>query len=117
MTAAIEMRGIVKHFGPVIANNGVSLRVEAGEIRISGEPVVLRSPADAIARGVGMVSQHFSLVPAFTAAENIALGDRGGVVFDRTAAESGVRAYADRYGLAVQLASPVGLLSVGEQQR
>src|SRR6476646_9831376 len=68
MTAAIEMRGIVKHFGPVIANNGVSLHVEAGEV--------------------------------------LAL-----------LGESGVAAYAHRYGLAVQLASPVGLLSVGEQQR
>jgi simple sugar transport system ATP-binding protein len=64
-----------------------------------------------------MVSQHFSLVSAFTVAENIALGDHGGLVYDPAAAEIDVRAYADRYGMAVELAAPVGLLSVGEQQR
>ncbi len=140
------MRGIVKRFGPVVANNGVDLAVgvgevlallgengagkstlmkilyglyqpDAGEIRLGGEPAILRSPADAIARGVGMVSQHFSLVPTFTVAENIALGDEGGLAFNRGAAEAAVRATADRYGLAIDPAARVGGLSVGEQQR
>ena len=99
----VEMRGIVKTFPGVIANNGVDLtllpgeihallgengagkttlmnvlyglyRQDAGEIRLRGAPVAFASPRDAIAHGLGMVHQHFMLVRPFTVAENIILG-------------------------------------------
>src|SRR5262245_48563121 len=99
---AVEMRGIVKRFGAVVANDHIDLHVGAGEvlallgengagkstlmkilyglyqpdegeIYLHGKRVHIESPADAISQGVGMVSQHFSLVSRFTAAENIAL--------------------------------------------
>ena len=97
------MRGIVKRFPGVVANDGVDFdvrvgevhallgengagkstlmnvldglyRPDAGEIRVVGEPVDLRSPRDAIAAGIGMVHQHFALVPTQTVTENILLG-------------------------------------------
>lgn len=143
---AVEMRGIVKRFGAVVANDHVSLRVDAGqvlgllgengagkstlmkilfglyppdegEIYLYGERVTLRAPADAIAHGVGMVSQHFSLVSRFTVAENVALGDPGGVTYNRAAAEAAVRNTAQRYELDVNSSARVSSLSVGEQQR
>src|SRR5215208_6134400 len=101
---SLELRSIHKRFGDVAALAGATLTVrggtvhallgengagkttlmrvaygmesaERGTVRIAGRPVRLRSPADAIAAGVGMVHQHFTLVPAMTVAENIALGD------------------------------------------
>ncbi|HEY9568590.1 MAG TPA: ATP-binding cassette domain-containing protein, partial [Thalassobaculum sp.] len=100
---AIELAGIDKRFGAVHANCDVSLRVAAGtvhgivgengagkstlmsilygfyeadrgEIRIDGRPVTIRSTSDAIAAGIGMVHQHFMLVPTFTVLENVMLG-------------------------------------------
>ena len=99
----IELQNIHKHYGPVKANNGISLKVvpgrihgilgengagkstlmnmiyglyhpDEGEIWIKGEKVELNNPGDAIARGVGMVHQHFQLVPVMTVAENVMLG-------------------------------------------
>ena len=99
----LEMRGITKRFPGVVANDGVDLTVlpgqvhtllgengagkstlmkilyglyrpDEGEIRLRGEPVVITSPADAIARRIGMIHQHFMLVPTLTVAENVALG-------------------------------------------
>lgn len=143
---AVEMRGIVKRFGPLVANNRVDLTVgvgevlallgengagkstlmkilyglyqpDEGEIFLRGERVHLTSPASAIGHGVGMVSQHFSLVSRFTVAENIALGDPGGVTFDRAAAEAAVRETSRQYNLDVAPAAQVSSLSVGRQQR
>lgn len=140
------MRGIVKRFGPVVANNHIDLSVgvgevlallgengagkstlmkilyglyqpDEGEILLGGERVHLHSPAAAIAHGVGMVSQHFSLVSRFTVAENIALGDPGGVTFNRAAAEAVVRETSQQYNLDVDPAAKVRSLSVGQQQR
>ncbi len=146
--ALIELDGIVKSFGALRANDGVELRVEAGTIhalvgengagkttlmkilyglyqpdggtiRLAGEAVRLRSPADALARGLGMVHQHFMLVPPLTVAENITLGHEParGPLLDLAKARADVRALSERYGLAVDPVARVENLSVGQQQR
>ena len=92
---------------------------DEGEILINGEAVRLHDPGDAIARGVGMVHQHFQLVPVFTVAENIMLGDetsRAGVL-DTGAAADRIRELADRFGLRVDPTAMVEDLPVGTQQR
>ena len=100
---AVELRGVTKRFGDVLANAGVNLRVargtihglvgengagkstamnilyglyrpDAGEIFIEGQPCAWASPADAIARGIGMVNQHFMLAGPYSALDNILLG-------------------------------------------
>jgi simple sugar transport system ATP-binding protein len=131
-----------------VANDGVTLSVEAGQvhavvgengagkstlmkilfgleqptrgqIRLDGAPVTLPEPRAAIDRGIGMVFQHFSLVPSFTAYENVVLGSepRAGIRFDRAAAITGVRALSDRFRLHVDPLTPVNQLPVGQQQR
>jgi simple sugar transport system ATP-binding protein len=145
---AVEMDGITRRFAHALANDGVSLRVAAGEVhaivgengagkstlmkilygeiqadsgrvRIHGLPVRFRSPADAIARGIGMVHQHFMLVHPFTVAENVVLGDecaRWGLLgADR--AEQRVAGLSTRYRLAVDPRARVADLGVGQQQR
>ncbi|HET7087622.1 MAG TPA: ABC transporter ATP-binding protein [Anaerolineae bacterium] len=142
----VEMRGIAKRFGPVTANaaidfdlaegevhallgeNGAGkstlMRIlyglytaDAGEIRVRGQVVRFTSPADALAHGIGLVSQHFSLVPTFTVAENIALGYTAGFRFDERAATASVSATAARFQISIDPAVQVRYLSVGEQQR
>ncbi len=107
MTPLLDMRGITKRFPGVVANERVDFNVhsgevhallgengagkttlmkmlygmvtpDAGEIWFGGRPVTLRSPADAIASGIGMVHQHFMLVSTLTVAENVALGQKSG---------------------------------------
>ena len=141
----VELRGITKRFGPLVANDSVNLTIErgqvhallgengagkttlmrilygltlpdAGEIRVDGRPIAIRSPRDAIAAGIGMVTQHFSLVRPMTVAENLALG-RGGFVFDARDARRRAAAAAERYGVRVDPDRRVADLSVGEQQR
>jgi ABC-type uncharacterized transport system ATPase subunit len=145
---AIELRGIDKSFGTVHANRGVSLAIakgavtgivgengagkstlmsilyglykaDAGEIRIDGEPAVIDSPRDAIARGVGMVHQHFMLIDTFTVLENVVLGAEGGAVLagGMAAARAELARLGNEYGLAVDPDVLVSQLSVGEQQR
>jgi simple sugar transport system ATP-binding protein len=145
---AIELEGIVKTFGALRANDRVSLTVEPGTIhalvgengagkttlmkilyglyqpdqgtiRLAGESVRLRSPADALARGLGMVHQHFMLVRPLTVAENITLGHEPvrGPLLDLPRAAAEVRALSARYGLAVDPEARVEQLSVGQEQR
>jgi len=145
---AIELIGIDKRFGAVHANNNVNLRVErgvihgivgengagkstlmsilygfyeadAGEIRINGAPVRIRSSREAIGHGIGMVHQHFMLVQTLSVLENVMLGAEGGALLAR--GEKNVRArlaeLARDYGLDVDADAIVGELSVGLQQR
>jgi simple sugar transport system ATP-binding protein len=141
------MRGIVKDFPGVRANDGVDFELRAGEvhallgengagkttlsnllagihtpdagtIELRGEPVELRSPRQAIDRGIGMVHQHFKLVRRFTVAENVTLGwhsPRG--LIRRRSLEHEIAALATSYGIQVRADRPVWQLTVGEQQR
>ncbi len=142
--AALSLRSIVKRFGPVAALNGASLTVtrgtvhallgengagkttlmriayglerpDAGVVELDGHAVTLRTPADAIAHGVGMVQQHFSLVPAMTAADNVALGGSGRY-HPRQAAEH-VRALADKTSLRIDPMARAGDLPPAAQQK
>ncbi|MAM72829.1 MAG: ABC transporter ATP-binding protein [Tistrella sp.] len=134
--------------GGVVANDGVDLAVNAGEVhavvgengagkstlmkilfgieqptsgtlRFEGKPVDFAGPADAIAAGIGMVFQHFSLVPSFTVYENVVLGAEpgSGLEFDRQTAIAKVKALSERFRLNVDPLARVGSLPVGQQQR
>ncbi len=91
------------------------LQPDAGELRLHGVPTTLRSSRDAIARGVGMVHQHFMLVPAMTVAENVALGAHGR--YDRDATAARIVAIGRDSGLVLDPAARVADLPVGAQQR
>ena len=92
---------------------------DEGEMRLGGESVVIDSPKRAIELGIGMVFQHFMLVPVMTVAENIVLADepRKGLLLDTKTAARRVRELSDRFGLAVDPDARVGDISVGQQQR
>ncbi len=144
----LEMRGITKIFPGVVANDRVTLTVEqgeihalvgengagkttlmrilygmyrpdAGEIFLRGRRVEIPNPQAAIALGIGMVHQHFQLVPSLTVAENVELGreSRRFFLVDREQAIARVGALARRFGLAVDPTARVADLSVGVQQR
>ena len=145
--AAVELVGISKEFGSLKALRDVSvtippgrvvgllgengagkstlmnvlyglIRPDAGEIRIDGTPVSLRSPADAIGHCVGMVHQHFTLAPAMTVLDNVLLGDRRqGTWLGRRAAARALRTLSERLDLAVNPLARIEDLSVGQQQR
>ncbi len=145
---AIELIGIDKSFGPVHANNNVNLVVErgvihgivgengagkstlmsilygfyeadSGEIRVNGEPVRIRSSREAISHGIGMVHQHFMLVPPLSVLENVMLGAEGGPLLAEGAGAIRKRLaeLGREYGLVVDPDAIVGELSVGLQQR
>jgi len=145
---AIELVGIDKSFGPVHANKDVNLRVErgvihgvigengagkstlmsilygfyeadAGEIRINGAPVRIRTSREAIDHGIGMVHQHFMLVPPLTVLDNVMLGAEGGPLLAKgeAAVRGKLKHLASEYGLEVDPDAIVGELSVGLQQR
>jgi simple sugar transport system ATP-binding protein len=144
---AVEMRGIVKRFGDLVALDGVDLTVaaneihallgengagkstlmnilyglyhpDAGTIRVRGEDAPIRGPRDAIARGVGMIHQHFMLIPPLTVAENVVLGDeRSGPVLSQRALAKRVRELEDRFRITVDPDARVEDLPLGLQQR
>ena len=145
----LELRGITKRFPGVVANDNVNLALNTGEvlsligengagkstlmsvlygmykpdegdILIDGEPQVFTSPADAIAAGIGMVHQHFMLVPVFTVAENVVLGVEptgalGKLNIDE--ARRMVREISDKYNLDLDPDAVIENLPVGVQQR
>jgi ABC-type uncharacterized transport system ATPase subunit len=144
----LEMRGIVKRFPGVLANDRVTFDVSAGEVHallgengagkstlmrqlyglykpdegqivINGKQVAFQSPADAIRAGIGMIHQHFMLVPTLTVAENVALGLKSTreprLDLDRVAKR--VEELSKTYGLKIDPSAYVWQLAVGEQQR
>ena len=144
----LELRGITKRFPGVIANDHVDLELakgevhallgengagkstlmnilyglyhpDEGEIRLSGKRISIASPRDAIDHGIGMVHQHFMLIPVMTVAENIVLATepRKGPFLDLASAEERVRELSTQYGLAVRPEAQVSSISVGMQQR
>ncbi len=145
----VELRNITKRFGPVVANKGVNLTIEPGEVLgllgengagkstlmnvlcglysptegeifIDGKQVTFDGPGDAIRAGIGMVHQHFMLVPVFTVAENVVLGiEPVGRAdhLDLATARAEVRCLSEDYGLAVDPNAVIENLPVGVQQR
>jgi simple sugar transport system ATP-binding protein len=144
--STIEMRAITKRFGPFVANDHVEFilkegeihallgengagkttlmrvlyglyQADEGEIVINGSPVRIASPNDAIRHGIGMVSQHFTLVPTLTVLENIILGDRQGIFLNENTARQSILAAAKKFEIPVNPDALVQHLSVGEKQR
>ena len=144
MTDRLTLTGIVKHYPGVVANDGVALQVapgeihavlgengagkstlmkivygsvrpDAGEIRVDGQPVSIRSPQEARQLGIAMVFQHFSLFETVTVAENVWLGLDPTMSLAEVSARIEVK--AGEYGLDLDPARPVHTLSVGERQR
>jgi general nucleoside transport system ATP-binding protein len=145
----LELKGITKRYGTLVANDQISLTVEPGqihallgengagkttlmnvlygltqpdegEILADGQPVTLHTPKDAIRAGLGMVHQHFMLVPVFTVAENVTLGaerTRRLGLLDRRSMRREVRELSERYGLRVDPDALIEELPVGVQQR
>ena len=140
------MRGIVKRFGPLLASDHVDFDVhkgeihallgengagkttlmrilyglyhaDAGEIRVGGRPAQIHAPRDAIAAGIGMVTQHFALVAPLTVTENIILGQPGGIQLDMESAHADVLAASGRFGLEIDPRARIRDLSVGQRQR
>jgi simple sugar transport system ATP-binding protein len=148
MAAAVVLEGITKRFPGVVANDNVNLQVEAGEIHaicgengagkstlmkilygmlrpdeghiaVNGEEVHFRSPKDAIARGIGMVHQHFMLADNLSVVENVILGAEPatGMRIDYATARARIRELSDAYGLAIDPDTLVETLEVGQRQR
>jgi ABC-type uncharacterized transport system ATPase subunit len=149
MPPVLELRGITKAFPGVLANDHIDLTLEEGEILallgengagkttlvnilyglytpdegeiyIRGSKVDIHDPDDAIHQGIGMVHQHFMLVPVFTVTENVMLGvesTRAGTLLDREAAAGRIREISSRFGLQVDPDALVEDLPVGIQQR
>src|SRR5439155_1671790 len=149
MPPILELHGITKRFPGVLANDHIDLTLndgeilallgengagkttlmnvlyglyqpDEGEIIVKGQRISVHSPNDAIAAGIGMVHQHFMLVPVLTVTENVMLGVeslRGGVFLDRKAASNRIRQISEQYGLRVDPNAYIIDLPVGIQQR
>nr|WP_288915649.1 ABC transporter ATP-binding protein [uncultured Lachnoanaerobaculum sp.] len=148
MDTAVEMQNIVKKFGDFVANDGINLTVKKGEVHailgengagkstlmnilyglyhptsgkifIDGKETAIGTPQRAIDLGIGMVHQHFMLIPPFTVTENIALGmeDTKGLVLDLKKSREKIVELSKRYGLAVDPDAKIEDISVGMQQR
>ena len=144
----LEMHGITKRFPGVLANDHIDFSIKAGEVhallgengagkttlmnilyglyqpdegkvRVRGKRVILRSPKDAIDLGIGMVHQHFMLVPPLTVTENVVLGLKSsrGLLLDLDRAEKRIAELSKKYGLKVDPKAKIWQLSVGERQR
>ena len=145
----LELKGMSKRFGPVIANDNISLTVnsgeivgllgengagkstlmnllyglyqaDSGEILLDDQKMSFKGPGDAMAAGIGMVHQHFMLIPVFTVAENVILGNEPTGRFgslDLHEARKRVREISDRFGFNVDPDAIVEELPVGVQQR
>lgn len=142
----VEMQKITKTFGELVANDCVDFQLEKGEIHallgengagkttlmrilyglyhqdsgqinIEGNPVNIHSPKDAIALGIGMVTQHFALVPPMSVAENVVLGYTGGFLLNQAKIEEQVADAIARFGMELNPRAQVRHLSVGQRQR
>ena len=145
----LELKGITKRFGSLVANDHIDLVVEPGqvhcllgengagkstlmnvlyglydptegEILVDGKPVVFKDPGEAMAAGIGMVHQHFMLIPVFTVAENVALGNettKAAGLLNLEATREKIRSISDQYGFDVDPDAMVEDLPVGVQQR
>ena len=143
--ALIELRGITKRFGQVVANENITMTVrqgeilsvlgengsgktslmnmlagiyfpDAGHIFIEGKEVVIRSPKDAFDLGIGMIHQHFKLVDVLTAAENIILGLPGKLTLDMKAIKADIQKLLDKYGFELNLDAKIYEMSVSQKQ-
>ena len=142
---ALEMKGVTKTFGSVVANNNVDLTVyrgeilailgengcgkttlmnmiagiyypDAGSIFIEGKKVNIQSPADAFSHGIGMIHQHFKLVDLFTAAENVILGNNSNEKYNIEKVTSEIKEIADKYGFHIDPSKKIYDMSVSEKQ-
>ena len=144
-TLALEMKGVTKRFGSIVANEDVNLQVRKGEILailgengsgkttlmnmvsgiyypdegqifVNGEEVVIASPKDAFDYKIGMIHQHFKLVDVFTATENIVLGINDGKKYNIKDAKKRVKEITDKYGFHIDLDKKIYEMSVSEKQ-
>jgi simple sugar transport system ATP-binding protein len=145
--AAIAAVGVTKRFPGVLANDSVDFHVDIGEVHTIlgengagkstlaamlcglyqpddghierlGQPVRLRSPREGLARGIGMVHQHFRLVDRFTVAENVVLGDpQQSRILNQNEVEQRVSEIGERFGLPIDPRAQIGNLAVGQRQR
>ena len=145
MSVAIELKGITKTFGSIVANDNVNLTVDRGEILsilgengsgkttlmnmiagiyfpdhgqifIDGEEVVIRSPGDAFKYKIGMIHQHFKLVDVFSATENIILGLAGQEKYNLKKAAARVKEISEQYGFEIDPMKKIYEMSVSEKQ-
>lgn len=144
-TPAIELRGICKHFGSIVANKDVDLTLyhgeilsilgengsgkttlmnmisgiyfpDAGHIFVNGEEVSIRSPKDAFDLKIGMIHQHFKLIDVFSAAQNIVLGMKQKGKFDLKKETASIREICDKFGFVIDLNKKIYEMSVSEKQ-